>query len=70
MSCRIGMSTNVPERERHWGHKARIIASGLTYDEATAREKSERSACGTHCQGDVGGPRKAERVYSVYRMDW
>ena len=70
MACRIGMSSNVPERESAWGHTATIIARGLTYDEATAREQRERANCGAHCQGADGGPRLPGRVYSVYRMDW
>lgn len=70
MGCRIGMSHDVPSRERAWGHQAVILANGLTYDEATEMEARERTACGHMCQGREGGPRLPGRIYSVYRMDW
>ena len=78
MACRIGMATDVasrvsqlkaqgtvPERATY-----RTLASGLTYDEANAREQESRQNCGRHCQGQAGGPYKAGKVWSVYRIDW
>ena len=70
MACRIGMSTDVPAREREFGHKARILHTGLTYEEANTLEHRERTVCGSHCQGRTGGRYVAGRVWSVYRMDW
>ena len=72
MACRIGMSTDPKERIDHWKQKENctsgtVIASGLTYDEALAREQQEARAGG--CRHDDGGPRIAGRVWSVYRMD-
>ena len=70
MACRIGMSTDVPAREREFGHRARILRTGLTYEEANALEQRERERCGSHCQGQAGGRYVPGRVWCVYRMDW
>ena len=72
------MTSDVKERKKHWKGKCdkkkgkfkwTRIANGLTYDEATEREKSEREKCGTHCRGASGGKEKKGRVYTVYRVD-
>ena len=66
------MSTDPNERIEHWKREegctsGYVIASGLTYDEAAAREREEAQAGG--CRQSGGGPRIAGRVWSVYRMD-
>ena len=71
MACRVGMSTNPDERIAFWkkeeGHKySQILASKLTYDQATRREKSEAEARG--CKYGSGGPRESGSVYSVYHV--
>ncbi len=78
MPCRIGMSTDVERRvgELKEGGQVRenavlkILHQDLTYDEANAREASERAACGPGCAGGLGGGYRPGRVWSVYRLDW
>jgi len=48
----------------------RVLDSGLTYDQALAMERRERRSCGTHCDGDEGGPRDSGFNWTVYRCDW
>ena len=72
MACRVGMSTNPAERIEHWKRvegcaSGTVIASGLTYDEAAARERQKALAGG--CRQSGGGPRVEGRVWSVYRME-
>ena len=72
MACRVGMSTNPQERIDHWKREegctsGRVIASGLTYDEAAARERQEAARGG--CRQSGGGPRIEGRNWSVYRME-
>ena len=69
MACRIGMSTNPQERIRRWknteGHThSKILASGLTYRQAQARETQEARSRG--CRHSGGGRFVAGRVWSVY----
>lgn len=71
MACRVGMSHDPQSRIDYWkaveGHTySSILASGLTYDGALAREKSEAQTRG--CKYGPGGERKAGRVYSVYYL--
>ena len=71
MACRVGMSQTPLERIEHWkkteGHTdGKILASGLTYDQATAREKTEAQRLGCHYQG--GGERSPGAVWSVYHV--
>ena len=78
MGCRIGMSTNVPDRvarliseglvPRHATY--RTLQSGMSYNAATALEEKERNKCGAHCQGNPGGGYVPGYVWSVYRIDW
>ena len=72
MACRIGMSTNPQNRIDYWknreGHtRSRILARGLTYDGALAREKKEAADRGCTVVG--GGQPVSGRKYSVY-MVW
>ena len=65
------MSTSPSERIQHWkneeGHTgSRILASGLTYDEALKRERSEAQAWA--CRQSGGGQRVHGRVWSVYHV--
>ena len=73
MTCRIGMSSTPQERINHWKNNGyssgRILANGLTYDEAQRREEDEARKCGSSCIQEPGGPRLSGRVYSVYRVD-
>ena len=69
MACRVGMSATPAERIKDWkkaeGYtQGGILATGLTYDEALAREKAEATARG--CKQSGGGERKEGRVWSVY----
>ena len=71
MACRVGMSTDPDERIRYWKEKeghtySTILASGLTYDEALAREEKEAKDRG--CRQSGGGPRISGRVWSVYYL--
>ena len=71
MACRIGMSTNPKERIEHWkrveGHTGgEILHSGLTYDEATVKERDEAQS--RRCAHQGGGERKPGAVYSVYHV--
>ena len=71
MACRVGMSTDPQERIRHWkakeGHtQGSVLASGLSYDQALAREKSEATKGGCHQSG--GGPRNGLSNWSVYKV--
>lgn len=74
MPCYIGMSTDVGSRltahRRAYPaiRNSRIIASGLTYDEALARERSAAQRMGCHQSG--GGLRVDGRVWSVYAFDF
>ena len=69
MACRVGMSTDPIERIEYWknleGHTiGYVIASGLTYDEAAAKEGYEASVRG--CHAAPGGPRDESRDWAVY----
>ena len=71
MACRIGMSTDPEKRIAHWkqveGHTHhRILAKGLTYEEAQLREKQEATSRGCHYQ--LGGDYKRGRIWSVYHV--
>lgn len=71
MSCRVEMSTNPEERIRHWknkeGHtRSAILAKGLNYDQAQARET--REARKLRCESSGGGERKPGNRYSVYHV--
>jgi len=78
MPCRIGMATDVEKRVEQLkadgsvpiGATYRTLDSGLTYDEANARESDRRELCGPHCQGSAGGGYVSGRQWSVYRIDW
>ena len=69
MGCRVGMSTHPYDRIDYWkaqeGHTyGRVLASGLTYQEALDREKSE--AQGRDCFYYGGGSYVSGKVWSVY----
>ena len=71
MSCRVGMSTTPGARIRYWkdkeGHtRSKILASGLTYSQALAREKSAANARG--CRHSGGGQPVVGKVWSVYHV--
>lgn len=71
MSCRVGMSTNPASRIQYWkdkeGHThSRILARGLTYNQALDRERREARAKG--CKHGGGGPSVAGKVWSVYHV--
>ena len=60
MACRVGMSATPEERIKHWkkaeGYtQGSILATGLTYDEALAREKAEATARGCKQSGGEKG---------------
>ena len=63
------MSTNPQERIDYWKQKeghtyGTVLASGLTYQEAQARENQEASNRG--CHHAPGGAYVSGRVWSVY----
>ena len=69
MACRVGSSTNPQARIEHWkekeGHTSgRVLHSGLTYDQAQTKEKSE--AASRNCTASGGGQRVSGNVWSVY----
>ena len=71
MSCRVGMSTDPDARIQYWkdkeGHThATILASGLTYSQALAREREEAEAKG--CEYHGGGQPVTGKVWSVYHV--
>ena len=71
MGCRVGMSTDPQGRIKHWkdeeGHtRSAILASKLTYEAATKRERKEAAERG--CYNKPGGQYKAGRVWSVYHV--
>ena len=72
MSCRVGMTTRPRERRTEWEavypnlRGWEILASGLTYQEATAYETRVAEQHG--CDQDPGGPYVAGRVWSVYHF--
>ena len=71
MACRVGMSTNPEERIQYWkrveGHThSAILATGLTYNEATVREQSE--ALNRGCTHSGGGERVFGPNYSIYHV--
>ena len=71
MGCRVGMSATPHKRIDHWkrkeGHRSgRILVSGLTYKQATAREKSEAQK--RNCYYKHGGEDNGKRNWSVYHV--
>ena len=71
MSCRVGMSTTHGARIRYWkdkeGHtRSKILAIGLTYSQALAREKSAAKTRG--CRQSGGGQPVTGKVWSVYHV--
>lgn len=69
MACRVGMSTDPMERVKYWKAKEGytnhdVLARGLSYDQALAREAKEAQTRG--CKYEGGGPRKPGYVWSVY----
>ena len=71
MACRVGMSTKPLDRIDYWkdkeGHTdGEILDSGLTYDEALERERSEADARG--CCQSGGGKRVCGSGWSVYHV--
>ena len=71
MGCRIGMSKEPHVRIQYWknaeGHTgSAILASGLTYDQATAREQTEAARRG--CVQSAGGQRDYSSAWSVYHV--
>ena len=74
MGRRVGMTSNVASRKRHWKSKHRsfrnwkVLKGKLTYDQALATEKKYTAKRGI--AGHGGGPRKRGRVYSVYSFNY
>ena len=71
MGCRVGMSRYPHTRIKHWkqeeGHtNGEILASGLTYDQATDRERTEAQKRG--CVQSPGGQRDTSSDWSVYHV--
>lgn len=71
MACRVGMSTDPNERIDYWkrteGHLAgRVLATGLTYDDALEVERREARRLG--CVQAAGGAREGGRVWAVYHV--
>ena len=71
MGCRVGMSRYPHTRIDYWkkqeGHThGEILASGLTYDQATARERTEAVRRG--CVQSPGGQRDTNSDWSVYHV--
>lgn len=74
MACRIGMSKTPHARIAYWkrteGHThSAILAKGLTYDRALAKERAE--AATRNCNCNPGGDPGADRhryVWSVYHV--
>lgn len=74
MACYVGMTKDPDRRKRE--HEAayegfsnwRILASGLTYQEALAKEDNAAKTYG--CYAEPGGPVSAGRVYSVYKFNY
>ena len=73
MACRIGMSKNPEKRIEYWKTKgythSKILAEGLTYDEAQEIEKKEAEErdCDYSPGGDPGENRY-KKVWSVYHV--
>lgn len=71
MGCRVGMSKYPYSRIKHWketeGHtNGEILATDLTYDQATVRERTEAARRG--CVQSPGGQRDASSDWSVYHV--
>ena len=71
MACRVGMSTNPDERIKYWkaveGHThSRILARGMTYENAIKREKEEAQKRG--CRYQQGGQPVSGRAWSIYHL--
>ena len=71
MGCRVGMSKYPQTRIQYWKEKeghthGEVLASGLTYDEATTRERTEAAKRG--CVQSPGGQRDYSRDWSVYHV--
>ena len=71
MVCRVGMSTDPQSRINYWKNKeghthSKILAQGLTYNQAQARESSEANARG--CRHSGGGQHVSGSVWSVYHV--
>ena len=71
MACRVGMSKTPWARIQYWkdeeGHThGEILARGLTYDQATARERTEAAQRG--CTQSPGGRRDYSSDWSVYHV--
>ena len=71
MGCRVGMSKYPYLRIKHWketeGHtNSEILATDLTYDQATVRERTEAARRG--CVQSPGGQRDESSDWSVYHV--
>lgn len=73
MGCRVGMAkaANVQDRIDHWKSEEgytfdEILATGLSYYAATAREKDEATSRG--CKYGSGGPSDSDYDWSVYHL--
>ena len=73
MACRVGMAkaANVQDRIDHWksveGYRYHeILASGLSYSQATDREADEAKARG--CRSSAGGPSDSDHDWMVYHL--
>ena len=71
MGCRVGMSKTPYTRIDHWkdaeGHtNGEVLARGLTYDQATDRERAEALTRG--CVQSPGGQRDTSSEWAVYHV--
>ena len=71
MACRIGISTTPYERMEYWknreGHtRGEILAAGLSFSAAQARETREAQTRG--CRAHPDGSDNGARNWSVYHV--
>ncbi len=69
MACRVGMSTTPLSRIAYWKRKeghtySKILASGLTFKQATRREMKEAES--RECTAHPGGKDNGRSNWSVY----
>ena len=72
MARRVGMTTDVEERKKHWKSKYpnltwRVVDSGLTYEQA---QRMENNYISRGYKGSPGGEKKSGYKYSVYTFSY
>ena len=74
MACRIGITTDLAEREAYWRRQHpglrnwTVYRRNLTQSDAQAEENRLRQQWG--CDGAPGGPSRLGPVWSVYGFDY